>query len=530
MRGPGPAMTNILDFLMTLTETKNSVLSKATSFDPSYISRIRSGSRGIPQSLQFLDSAAAYFARNIRTDYQMQLLMEELAPGLRFPEDRDALQELIKTCLSQGKAMPADTIGGFLTGFSAATKKLADYSFNGQGISGSSTDPEQLAESIAQNTMSLTAEPGKAYYFYGTEGKRNAVEYFLGNLCSSGKAYRLMLFSDEEMSWLVDDPAFTGRWSTLLMQLLTTGSRISIPHNVTRDSNEMLESVEKWIPLYMTGAIEPYYYPRLRDGVYHRSLFIAEGDSAVISCSVGANTEGMLNILIRDRRAVRALEQEYAAYLALCKPLMHIHNHNDGRQLLNSLNRFEKLPGDMIIAHPVPSFFTMPQSVVDALQLRSQDSRVSERYQRSYATFRSHLRKGDSVTEILHLPAPETVLSEGCPLPFSDLTDSGLQDGIRLSASELKSHLKNVIRLLRREPGYHVILSDSVPAGITLAAKEDSAAILSTSYAPSFCFEIEERNMIAAFREYLLHIYESCGNTGAEETAARLEQYCDLLG
>ena len=123
-------------------------------------------------------------------------------------------------------------------------------------------------------------------YFYGTAGKRQSVLRFLGDLAESGQAYQLRLYSDEDMSWLYEDPLFTRRWAILLMKLLHTGTRIRIPHNITRDSNEMFEAVRNWIPLYMTGAVEPYYYPRLRDGVYHRSLFIASGHSALISDSV----------------------------------------------------------------------------------------------------------------------------------------------------------------------------------------------------------------------------------------------------
>ena len=36
-------MDNKLDFLMKLTGSKNNALSKAVSFDPSYVSRIRDG-------------------------------------------------------------------------------------------------------------------------------------------------------------------------------------------------------------------------------------------------------------------------------------------------------------------------------------------------------------------------------------------------------------------------------------------------------------------------------------------------------
>ena len=58
-------MDNKLDFLMNLTGSKNNALSKAVSFDPSYVSRIRNGSRTMPRSPQFVEQAASYFSKRV---------------------------------------------------------------------------------------------------------------------------------------------------------------------------------------------------------------------------------------------------------------------------------------------------------------------------------------------------------------------------------------------------------------------------------------------------------------------------------
>ena len=50
-----------LDILMKITDTKNSALGRALSFDPSYIGRIRTGKRGIPKHMPFIEPAAAFF-------------------------------------------------------------------------------------------------------------------------------------------------------------------------------------------------------------------------------------------------------------------------------------------------------------------------------------------------------------------------------------------------------------------------------------------------------------------------------------
>ena len=511
-------MENKLNFLMNLTGTKNSVLSKAVSFDPSYISRIRTGKRSMPDTPQFVEALASYFSRNIRPGEQQVILASELCPGKALPEDREELQMLLSAWLHQKELPKPDSIHSFLNGFASAGMLAA----NAARAVTPDMSPEELDAAIRNRTEQLETEAAGNPFYYGNEGKRRAVEIFLGRLCCSNKAYQLLLYSDEEMSWLYEDPAFAKRWAALLIRLLSTGSRIRIPHNITRDSNEMFESVQKWIPLYMTGAIEPLYYPRLRDGVYHRSLFIAKDDSALISTSVGRNTDGMLNIQIRDRQAVQALEQEYANYTSLCLPLMHIYSKKNSRDCFQAMLQYEKQPGDVIFAHPLPALFTMPQSVTQSVRLRSASGFFSEYQGKSYAIFREHMRKGERVIEILNLPNAKDVKDGLVRFPLEDFFELGPEP---VSAAELKLHLKNVIRLLRREPSYQVILSGMIPKNICLSAKENTGAHLMSALAPTTNFEIREHNMTAAFWEYLCRIMEDDNSHSREDVLRQLDAY-----
>ena len=57
----GQGVSGKIDFLMRVTGTSNAQLARALSFDASYISRIRSGKRGLPPELPFIEPAAAFF-------------------------------------------------------------------------------------------------------------------------------------------------------------------------------------------------------------------------------------------------------------------------------------------------------------------------------------------------------------------------------------------------------------------------------------------------------------------------------------
>lgn len=114
------------------------------------------------------------------------------------------------------------------------------------------------------------------------------------------------------MAWLYEDAAFAARWAELFTQVLMRGNRVRVIHTVARSMNDMLEAVTKWVSIYMTGAVEPYCYPRLRDGLFQRTMFIAPNTAAIISTSVQQDTDGMLNLFLTDK-ATGGAERERCA-------------------------------------------------------------------------------------------------------------------------------------------------------------------------------------------------------------------------
>ena len=108
----------------------------------------------------------------------------------------------------------------------------------------------------------------------------------------------------------------------------------------------MFEAVKKWVPLYLSGSIEPYYYPRIRDGVFMRTMFIARGHSAIISQSTAGQSESVLNIYLEEESAVKAMESEFDAFLRRCKPLMRTMKALEKTKLEELLSSFEEVPGD----------------------------------------------------------------------------------------------------------------------------------------------------------------------------------------
>ena len=287
-----------LNFLMKVTGTKNNMLGRALSFDASHISRIRSGQRGLPSHREFIVPAAGYFARAVTTATQRNVLARRICPGRKWPDTAEGATLLIAEWLSEDV-------------------QTLDYASLHRFL-------EENDAMAGEVTADLPAAGAATKFYMGNEGKCQCVIRFLTDLAARQEPVTLLLHSEENMAWIYEKPEFARQWGQLLVTLLQQGGRIVIVHTLSRSFEEMLEAVTKWAPLYATGSIEPYYYPKLRDNLFRRTLFIARDIAAITACTTGDPGENRLNMLTRDAAAVKALEQEFHDFLSLCRPLMQI--------------------------------------------------------------------------------------------------------------------------------------------------------------------------------------------------------------
>lgn len=295
-----------LDFLMKLTDTTNNSLAHAVSFDQSYISKIRKGQRRATRNQDFLNAISAFFARRITEPYQRAAAAEAVCPGRVWPLSDEEAARRIAAWLNED-ASPAP--------IPSAVRRRRSPSMN---------------------------------YFYGDEGRREAVTVFLEKALERKTPPHLYLHSDEPFGWLYEDPAFARRWAELMAGYLQHGGRITMIHSVSRNLGEMLEGVEKWMPLYMMGSIEPWYCPRVRDGIYRRTRFLARDLCAVVSDSVEGMTADNLTIYTDDVGAVRAFSEEFSAFLALCRPLAEVYRPEDEKLLSPALQQFRAKDGELL--------------------------------------------------------------------------------------------------------------------------------------------------------------------------------------
>ncbi|MDD4802640.1 MAG: transcriptional regulator [Syntrophomonas sp.] len=470
-----------LNFLMDITKTTNSALSRYVLLDASYISRLRRGKRQLLRNEETVKGMAAYFARKCGEEYQKKAVKDALRLN-PFPKDILSLTKAITRWL------------------------LAENDNNRELI-------EQFLGNLSVRESSVTIETGYQWdkttfpnretaIYYGVEGKRQAAIYCLSEMISLNKPQTLLLFSDEETSWMTEDPVFSKHWAALMFQTIARGHRIKIIHTISRDLDEMLSAISQWMPLYMTGAIEPYYYPKKRDGVFGHTFFIAPGTAALVSSSVGGQTAHAANVLHRNAAAVAAYEEEFQQYLRLCQPLMLIFNAKESDAALFTLTEFERERCNTLIKTESLSLLTMPQTLFANILERTELER--ERFLEYHSLRTDNFRQTvntNTFSEIIKLPEPQVVIEGQVKVALSDMLAGG---AIYYTPQEYLLHIQNIVELLNKYENYHVnLVRGSVEDRYMVYVKEEMGAIVAKTSLPPVVLAMSESNMTASFWAFL---------------------------
>ncbi|HZK44591.1 MAG TPA: transcriptional regulator [Syntrophomonadaceae bacterium] len=479
-----------LDFLMNITNTSNSTLARIVLIDASAISRLRRGIRPPSRKATYIEPMADYFARTCQDEYQKIALYETIKkdnPHLTPPAN-ETINNIIYDWLSNNQKTTFHSLDEFMDDvINFRFKKMPSQA----GIN--------IEEIVDQTKSEVEA-------FYGKEGKQNAVLVFLSLVLKNNKPQTLLLYSNEDIDWLAD-PKFVPKWASLMAQIIMQGNRIKVIHSINRTFDEMLSGIKQWIPLYMTGAIEPYYYPKTQDGLFRQTFFIAPETAAITSSSVSSKTENAANFLYTNKKIITSLVDEYNSFLYLCRPLMRIFTpHNKQEEFLAIIEEFENETSNTIIKTDTLTDISMPLDVVKSFLEKIpniEQEKLLTYHLKRVANIADNLSKY-SFIEIFTLPSLELILTGKVAVNFSDILNN---KALFYSPEEYLKHLKNLIRILDTYNNYHIILTkDNYLEGSIIYVKEDVGVFVAKTWPPSIVFAINETNMVAAFWDYMNNI------------------------
>lgn len=471
-----------LNLLMTLQNIPNNKLAKALSLDPSLISRWRNGSRELPKHSEYIETLATYFV----TIYKDKSRLCELM-NIEYDQNSttaSSIQTHLMAWLLDEQSSNSALVSRFIEKLNQMKPPLT-----------SAPLPEFVT--LAAGGKKLSVET-----YQGNAGKREAVIRFLSAIIVHPTPCTLLLFSNESMAWMTETEDFYIKWALLLLEVLKRGHRIKIIHTINRTTDELLVAIEKWLPLYMSGQIEPFYYPNYQDSLFKRTLFIAP-DIAALTSSTITDSEPSEQLYYHDQHMISQLILEFDAYLKHCRPLMRIFTKDNMLNFESLVLEFESQVGDLAVFSSTPTAMTMPLDLYASLLDKSDFS--EEVKQNHIALFEKRLSlqlknlEEKRQCEWLTLPALDAVDA----IVFAPV-DVLSHKVLTYSFTDYISHIENILRMLHTHKHFHVMLGPhKLPKDIYLSVKREVGVFIAKIDHAPICFAFNHPILVSAFESYI---------------------------
>lgn len=484
-----------LNFLVQITQTTNKELAAELSVDRSLISLLRNGKRGLPRKRDLVEKMALFFARRCTAEFQRHALSEMLGQSVLRSE------------------MPPEVLAGYLE------KWLTDDSdIVVQMLGSMAARPAHSGDRQPYGTAA--PPPGRTDFFYGEEGRREAMRRMMEVIREMDVPGSILVSSDDNMDWLLSDYPLTRHVQTDLIRSIQEGFTVHQIMPAMNYAARYAEALQFWLPLYNTGKMHVHYYPRLRDNLYRHSTAIIPGRCVQFSTGIGMNGRS-ITLFSTDPELVRAHTEQFREQLALCRPALMA--HTDPGEALPHFLEFFSVPGTTIqMVNPL-SINSAPRSLLERC-IRDAGNPGWESVFRTYLQeiprFEERLGQGPYI-DMARLSTPAEIRSGRV---FVGSPNATYPDHPRYTPETYVLHLKNILRLMDTYEDYCFLpIRDTVPPEYNLFVNEGGIALLVRTSSPFLMLELRRPELVMACKEHLFRKAEHTGYDGIQRTRTRME-------
>jgi len=475
-----------LSYLLDLSGASNAELARASGIDPSQVSRLRGGTRNIPKRVRTIELMSEFFAGACTGDYQRSSLAETLG-------DKNLLTD-------RSVHYTADVLCSWLRSRQSDSSARLDHfmrSFEGYDRSARERRGLDNREHPLQKTIT--------YCYTGNEGRRNAVTDIINYLMNCDSPGEVLILSDENQHWLAQDKAFNDSMIESMLKLTERGFTVRRIVSPLRDPVSAIESLDRWMPIYMTGSLTTYHYPRIRDGLFRRFLVVSPGNFTLSSFSSGDQHECSATYICYEQPVIEDDTRFFASYLSKCVPLAEPYIYErDPVTFSQHLLDFHCIAADGISKWLGMTCNVVPPALIDSLEQSYTDPdcrKIIRVFRSIQETFELNLASGCRFVEIIRPYTAEQVFRGSAPLAPSLL----IPDNTRCySPEEYRLHLEHILAMMEKHPNYYVIVDDGDMTENELHLKEERSALLVRTSLPFTIFSTTEHSTLSAVHEYLM--------------------------
>lgn len=315
------------NLLQSSLNMSNISMGRALGYDASYISRIKKAERKPLDIDDFIERISDYVVTNYGSVEKKRQIagIFECDPGIFSPEER--YKSEIKNWLLERHTDYNKIIKDFLG-------KLDDFSLEDY----INTDINR----IKVFTSPIIFRNSKNYY--GVEGRKASEKDFIKLTLLSKSKEPIFFYNDLPMNKAAEDEDFKNGYIVAMSMLLKKGLHLNMVHNIDRPMEEMILGMEGWFPMYMSGAISPYYFPKKPSDMFCTS-HITSGSVALSGECISSNQERGKFYLTTKKEELPYYKAKSKYMLKKAKPLMVIYTAEKEEEFQEFLRKEDK--GDL---------------------------------------------------------------------------------------------------------------------------------------------------------------------------------------
>lgn len=472
--------------LMDITKTSNKALANYLYVDPSMISQIRTGRRGITKKRNHLNRISEYFATHCVTRFQYEEILEYVKPDdSRTDYSTEEFAALIYRWLNS----------------SAASNSLPQ--------------PDSMGshELPAPDTLI----PNCSIY-----AKKKTLDAFYEYLLALNEPGDIYFISDETPEQNLTTLQTGKKFRQTVKQLLAKGYRFIYILHADSVYEELASEMLHNISYYFSGQLTCCYYPSFSDDIFRRSMILVPQKAAYISSSRKNGNNYYVNFTT-DQTTCSIVAQKISDYFSLCKRSFTIYPTSSAilQQFFETLH----YPVSGIVQSPCLSPLSMPLPEMIAYMKNSENEQLTQTAAH-YASYDMSIPEEPQATliELCHLATLEEVCQKKvvCPFPMIDE-----QTTFFYTPKLYLIHLQAICNRLLTDSSYtfYDVPEDALLPCVVLE-KTGSGILVFSSLTPNNCMHIQQLEITRAIREYLYHQCEKlpdpiCDRT---HTISRLKQ------
>ena len=482
-----------LDILLRELDINISRIAAFLHYDPSYLSKIRTGKRNPAHHQQFIEKICEYVASNYKDEqdrkkvaYLIQCNEDELA-------DSSSYRRKLREWLSSSKPEDVDYVSAFL-------RKVDSFNL------------DDYIRAIHFDSFKVPKVPFQlpvSRHYYGLKEMREGELDFLKHTVLSKSMKALYICSDMPVEDMAADEDFAKKYMFGLAMVLKKGLHIHIIHDVERPMKDMMLGLENWVPLYMTGQISPYYLKGVQNRIYSH-LHYCSGQVAMTGDCISGHHDLAHYYLTSRKEEVLISQKNMEFLLKKAHPLMDIYREERKKELYAALIENAGKDGRRRRVLAVPDLGVLPEKLLEDILERNhvvlnEKTVILECYKRSVTCLETTLTHSVVEDEVSVLSEAEY---EKYP-PVLPLAECFLEKDIHLTYEEYQACIKagrdyakaneNYQFNLTKIKGFHNIQITCFEGKWCMISKNRTPAIHFVIHHPKLRYALE--NMVLPIRD-----------------------------